>query len=418
MTRARTTWKGLAIGLAAACMTAPALAAKPVWISLDDAALALLQAHGTALQASEALPQRVNGAGLHAVLIDEAALDAISHDMHESLHRCGGFKRHASLAEARASVARTHAALTSAHARQAPRLANGEAVSYAIDDQAQVNAMLPLVDEASVRKSIVALTTYRNRFYTSSTGVDAANDLAEAWRKLAAGRSDISVRTVAHSGYPQPSVVVTITGSQSPQEVVVLGGHLDSVNWLSNPVKGRAPGADDNASGIAAITEVLRTAVQTGWRPKRTVQLMGYAAEEVGLLGSADIAATYKAAGQQVVGVMQLDMTNYQGDANSDITLITDYTNAAQNAFIKRLVQTYQPTLNVTASACGYACSDHASWTEQGYAASFPFEAPMGSDNPKIHTKNDTLAQSGGDADHAVKFARLAVSYAVELGND
>lgn len=419
MNHAHLIGKGMAaVGLAAACTLTPALA-KPVWISVDDAALALLQANGATPQARETLPQRIDGVGLHAVLVDDAALDAVSHEMHEVLHRCGGYRRHASLAEARASVARTHAVLTSPATQQPPRRGNGEAVSYAIDDEAQVNAMLPLVKQASVRKTIAELASYHNRYFESASGVQAASDLADAWRRMAAGRSDISVRTVTHSGYPQPSVVLTMVGSESPQEIVVLGGHLDSVNWLSwPPSKGRAPGADDNASGIAAITEVLRTAVQAGWRPKRTVQLMGYAAEEVGLLGSADIAATYRAAGQQVVGVMQLDMTNYQGEPSSDITIINDYTNAAQNVFIKRLVETYQPTLNVTQSACGYACSDHASWTEQGYVASFPFEAPMGSDNPKIHTRNDTLAQSEGRADHAVKFARLAVSYAVELGDD
>ena len=95
-----------------------------------------------------------------------------------------------------------------------------------------------------------------------------------------------------------------------------------------------------------------------------------------------------------------------------------DRINAAQNDFLGNLVTAYLPTLSVVRGECGYACSDHASWTNKGYVASFPFEAPLGQDNPHIHTTNDTLAQSGNTASHAIKFTRLALAYAVELGSD
>ena len=110
---------------------------------------------------------------------------------------------------------------------------------------------------------------------------------------------------------------------------------------------------------------------------------------------------------------MQLDMTNFKGSTN-DIYLITDNTNATQNAFVGSLVDTYVglPRAN---TACGYACSDHASWTRAGFVASFPFEAQMGQHNPTIHSANDTLAQSGNNANHALKFARVATAYLGEL---
>jgi leucyl aminopeptidase len=42
----------------------------------------------------------------------------------------------------------------------------------------------------------------------------------------------------------------------------------------------------------------------------------------------------------------------------------------------------------------------------------------MGDDNPYIHTANDTISKSGNNANHALKFAKLALAYAVELGSD
>jgi leucyl aminopeptidase len=114
-----------------------------------------------------------------------------------------------------------------------------------------------------------------------------------------------------------------------------------------------------------------------------------------------------------VVGVLQLDMTNYKG-SGGDIYLFNDYTNAAQNAFVASLVDTYLPGLVRGTSACGYACSDHASWHGQGYPASFPFEASFGQHNPWIHTNQDTISKSGGTANHALKFSKLAAAYLAE----
>ena len=69
----------------------------------------------------------------------------------------------------------------------------------------------------------------------------------------------------------------------------MLGAHQDSVNGAR--ATGRAPGADDDASGVASLSEVIRVALANDYRPLRTVKFMAYAAEEVGLRGSADIAA-------------------------------------------------------------------------------------------------------------------------------
>lgn len=57
-------------------------------------------------------------------------------------------------------------------------------------------------------------------------------------------------------------------------------------------------------------------------------------------------------------------------------------------------------------------------WHQQSYAATLPFESRFSDYNPPIHTSGDTLANMGKQAAHALKFACLALSYAVELGQD
>ena len=153
------------------------------------------------------------------------------------------------------------------------------------------------------------------------------------------------------------------------------------------------------------------------YKPRRTIKIMGYAAEEAGLKGSADIAAKFKSTNVNVAGVLQLDMTNYKGGAN-DIYIFTDYTDSLQNGFVEKLIRTYQPSLTIGYDVCGYGCSDHASWSKNGYYASMPFESNFSASNKKIHTPDDTLANSDITAVHALKFAKLALSFAVELGSD
>jgi hypothetical protein len=199
-------------------------------------------------------------------------------------------------------------------------------------------------------------------------------------------------------------------------------GHQDSINTSGGGATGYAPGADDDASGIASMTEVIRVIKETGFKPKRTLQFMAYAAEEVGLVGSKNIAENYRAQNRNVVGVMQLDMTNFTNFADpwADIVLMTDHTNAAQNQFLRDL-NTHYLQLVMKDDLCGYGCSDHKSWTDNQYPASMPFEAKFSNTgtprqyNTALHTTNDTIDRSNGNANHALKFTKLALTFVGEL---
>jgi leucyl aminopeptidase len=417
-------FKPLALaGLLALCSVAHA--GDKVWISLGDAALAQLQKVATVTPNASATPTAAlagvpTAAGstvdrraeaIHLVQVDEDELLRLSAAVHSELKRCGGFMFHPTQAEGLATLQR--------HAGTA-KLAAVAALtrpSYVIDQQTVVTPMLSQMQASNIGQTIVDLSAYVNRYYQTAGGVNSSDWLKQRWTTLAGGRTDITVEQFTHASWKQKSVIATIKGTDNAAEVVVLGGHLDSINGAGTTETTRAPGADDDASGIASLTEVLRVMVANGYKPRRTLKFMAYAAEEVGLRGSQEIATSYSNAGVNVVGVMQLDMTNYKGSVN-DIYIYTDYTDSAQNTFVTNLIKTYLPTLKIGTDRCGYGCSDHASWTAKGYYASLPFEAAFSQDNPYIHTANDTYANSGNQADHALKFARLALAYMVELGSD
>lgn len=378
------------------------------WISVDASELSAVAASVKVLDGRQPLNDRVARVlnGVAILRLDEQEMEDLSRSMHDIFHKCGGFVLHTNEADAIAWVERINSVDPLA-----------PSVVYTIDNQAAVNVLHSAARELDNRQVILDLSAFPNRRYNQPSGLESANWIKDKWSQLAAVRGN-NLATVEFYNHPsnvspQPSVILTIRGATLPDEVVVVGAHQDSINGSGSTLA--APGADDDASGVACMTEMIRVLMSNSFRPNRTVKFIAYAAEEVGLRGSNAIATAFRNSNTNVVGVLQLDMTNYKGSSGVDFAIITDFTNAAQNQFLRDLIAAYQPTLSVVNSACGYACSDHASWSNKSYPASFPFEAPMGSDNPWIHTSTDTISRSGNNADHALKFTKLGLSYVAEL---
>jgi leucyl aminopeptidase len=371
-----------------------------IWVTIDPIAAKHYQ------QTKKTVSKSHQSLTIHATELDTvnflkvktSDVAQLSEFMHDNYHRCGGFVAHESLDEAKQYTEQLAAVQNQ----------NTLAFDYNIDNAQTTQQLINRISPNNLTNTVNSMSSFYNRYYTTQTGIDASQWLKDYWQQLAASRSDISVEYFTHS-WAQSSIIVTIPGEEKADEIVIIGGHLDSINQ-SNPTNGRSPGADDNASGIAVLSEVLRAIVDNDYKPQRTIQIMGFAAEEVGLRGSKAIASAYKSQGKNVVGMVQFDMTGNNG-SNEDIVMMTDYTTNAQNQFLGQLIDTYLPSVSYGFDQCGYGCSDHASWYQQGFTASMPFESKMADINRLIHTINDT----NFDADHASKFAKLAVSYISEM---
>ncbi|MDO9094742.1 MAG: M20/M25/M40 family metallo-hydrolase [Rubrivivax sp.] len=416
-------FKQVTVAALATLCTAGAALAAPVWITIGDQAHAVLQKVApnarTVASARVAVDVPVKRGSstlkqahedVFAVEVDEDMIPSLSLAVHLQLRKCGGFVQHDSMAEALATL----------HRLENPDQTQLLLPSYAIDNVAEVNALLPQLQASNLLSTITDLSAFQNRRYNSTHGVAASDWLRIKWLTLLPSRTQTGSRPrwrlkqITHT-WAQKSVEFELIGSGNSGETLVLGAHLDSI--AGSNIEARAPGADDDASGVAGLTEIIRVLVASDFQPKRNIRFIAYAAEEVGLLGSANIANAAAARPDRVVGVMQLDMTAFKGSAQ-DLWIYTDYTNAAQNQFVANLAATYLPTLTVAYDACGYGCSDHASWHNRGYVASFPFEAANSSYNFAIHTANDTTATFGNQANHALKFTQLALAWLVELASD
>lgn len=170
-----------------------------------------------------------------------------------------------------------------------------------------------------------------------------------------------------------------------------------------------APGADDNASGSVVVLETLRVLISNGFIPKRTLEFHWYAAEEVGLRGSGDIARSYSNTNVDVVAMVNFDVPGYYSGSDN-VGIYTDNTNAALNRFLRSLVDEYL-VFGWTDRTCGYGCSDHASWTNYGFPAGMPAEVVL---HPQMHTAQDNMANVGFP--QVSEFVKLSIGFMVEMG--
>jgi hypothetical protein len=149
---------------------------------------------------------------------------------------------------------------------------------------------------------------------------DPAADRAAAARD--ASSADVRVAPNVSAGNAPTAdgrtanLVATLRGTVNPELVYVISSHYDSV------VAG--PGADDDASGVAALLEAARVLKEHPL--PATVVFACFTGEESGLLGSREFVRRAKASGMRVAGALNNDMVGWTNDGRLDNTI--RYSNA------------------------------------------------------------------------------------------
>lgn len=260
---------------------------------------------------------------------------------------------------------------------------------------APVTVAQGLVSAERIADHIKKLEAQGTRHHSTDTGLATSVLVEDMFKAAAVNLTGFTTEQFSHDEAgssvttAQKSVIGAIAGTTENDTIIVIGAHLDSIN--KSGVTQNAPGADDDASGIATLTEVLRVINASGWTFKRRVEFHGYAAEEVGLIGSSHIAQSYAAAGKKVSAMLQVDMNSWSQDSGSEkIHLIDQFTSNTLNRSLKDLLNTYQGG-NYEVKGLKGGTSDHKSWYLSGYPAVFPFEDPENY-NEALHSVADNSA--------------------------
>lgn len=99
-----------------------------------------------------------------------------------------------------------------------------------------------------------------------------------------------------------------------------------------------------------------------------------------------------------------------------EVGVITDYVDPNVVKFVQQLIKAYL-SIPYVETKCGYACSDHASWSKNGYPSSFAIESSFENSNHDIHSTRDTMDLPEFSFEHMLEFSKLAVAFAIELAD-
>jgi hypothetical protein len=190
------------------------------------------------------------------------------------------------------------------------------------DHSDELRALLRQIDPDRIHATVLRLTQFGTR-HTASSQTDRVRGIgaATAWvyeqmQAIAAtssGRMTVQKQTFVQpvaNRIPVPTtitnVIATLQGTASPQRYYVMTGHLDSRVTDVLDFTSDAPGADDDASGVAAVLELAR--LFAGHQFPGTLVFATVAGEEQGLYGSAYMAQQMATAGADVQGMFSNDI--------------------------------------------------------------------------------------------------------------
>ncbi len=166
------------------------------------------------------------------------------------------------------------------------------------DKRVDVNHVMASVE--NLRRTVASLPFDRNPNEGYPGLEQTAHYIREEFLKLGL---DVYEDTFQWEGKSYKNIVAEKKGRTSPDEILILGAHYDTIPG--------SPGADDNASAVAVLLETARN-MQT-FSLERTVRWIAFTLEEYGYIGSDHYVKSLKKRNEKIVGMISLEMVGFTG---------------------------------------------------------------------------------------------------------
>jgi hypothetical protein len=254
-----------------------------------------------------------------------------------------------------------------------------------------VQEMVDLVDGDTILGNVQRFQDYITRYSTHDSCFAAA---AYIFDKFVAYGCDSVFLQYHETGYA-PNVVGVRHGQVYPDSIyTVICGHFDATSYLAPSI---APGADDNASGTAAVLEAAR--VMQNYNFEYSIRYIAFSGEEQGLYGSEHYAQLARSQGDSILGVINGDMIAYSDIQPETLEVFAKTYNPPCEPFADFFIaaaDTYTTLLTNKRMTTTMVYSDHAPFWDQGYLALCNIE-DFWVQNPYYHTPGDTIGSGYND---------------------
>ena len=283
-------------------------------------------------------------------------------------------------------------------------------------DKIQIDNILEQVNSTKLKEYVELLSSFHTR-HTKSHYIDnVANWLKNEYENICKGRvlfdnytqsdqnqtyhlkniiciaNDVDISSIDNNTNKQ-----NLSSSSLDTNTMIIGAHYDSRTKNINSTYARAPGADDNASGVSALLEIAR--IMLSIRTEYTIQFVFFSGEEQGLWGSKHYAKKMKDENKDLLLVLNMDMCGETGflsshntsciDVDDGSTGIVDENNAMSQDFGQRMEQYAKDHTDLAIQFDPIYASDYMPFEARGYVCIGAYDGSAIDENPHYHTQLD-----------------------------
>ncbi len=262
-------------------------------------------------------------------------------------------------------------------------------------------ALVASVDVERMMDTVSDLEAFGSREFHLESSRQAADHLLEEFSGIGL---EVELQRFTVDDAEVSNVVATLQGTDPGAGTYLIGAHYDSENsgaaTLSSAENLTAPGADDDASGVAAVLEIARLLIGSG--SPATVRFVLFGAEEYGYdgsggcKGSEHYASVETELGRTYTGTAVLDMVGYRaGDSNRAVIVVNDDGCPLSRPAVEAVDEFGIDLSLMVLERSSIVYSDHSSFWEQGIPSMLVVEELEGDRyfpvNPYYHTSADTV---------------------------
>lgn len=284
------------------------------------------------------------------------------------------------------------------------------------EENAIIREMMNQVNMDSLQATVQYLQDYNSRIWNSQNAFDASDWIAARMQALGleVEQQAFNASTWLGSGQAAPNVIGIQRGTVYPDVYVVCGSHFDSFSWEAYSGGGNAPGADDNATGVASVLESAR--IMTQYEFEYSIIYCAYGCEEMGLYGSEAYASRCQQQSMEILGYFNNDMNGYLYGDVIHIDCIYPNSVAPIGDYYMNIGNVYFPELPIRHVNFNDGDSDHTSFNQHGYMGIYPFEDYQHY-SPYIHTPNDLIGTSVNSWEMSQQYCRMNIGCLAEIAN-
>ena len=284
------------------------------------------------------------------------------------------------------------------------------------EEDPRIREMLNQVNMDSLEATVQHLQDYNSRIWNSENAFAASDWIAGRMEALGleVEQQPFNANTWMGSGQAAPNVIGIQRGTLYPDTYVVCGSHFDSFSYEAMYGGGTAPGADDNATGVASVLESAR--IMTQYEFEYSIIYCAYGCEEMGLYGSEAYASRCQEQGLDIIGYFNNDMNGYLYGDQIHIDCI--YPNSVEpiGTYYMNVGEVYYPEVPIRHVNFTQGDSDHTSFNNHGYMGIYPFEDYQ-NHSPYIHTPNDIIGTSVTSFEMSQQFCQMNIACLAEIAN-